>query len=206
MRHALIHRDTARDTGRDVERSADERMVNDRFTPLTPEETYGGTNWGACFFGWLVAVGVTVLLTAIVAGVAAAVGSQLDWTADDARGRARSLALAGAIALAVVMFVGYYAGGYVAGRMSRFDGVRQGVGVWLIGVLTTAIAGGLLALLDARTDVFADLDLTPGNLTADDATVGGIATAVALLLLMLGGAVLGSAFGRRYHRRIDSIL
>ncbi|SFC04123.1 hypothetical protein SAMN04487968_103171 [Nocardioides terrae] len=206
MRHALIHRDAERDTGRDTERSADERMVNDRFTALTPHETYGGTNWGACFFGWLVAVGVTVLLGAIVAAVAAAVGSQLDWTADDARGNARSLALAGAITLAVVMFVGYYAGGYVAGRMSRFDGMRQGVGVWLIGILTAAIAGGLAALLNARTDLFGDLDLTPGDLTADDATTGGIVTAIAVLLLMLGGAVLGSAVGRRYHRRIDSVL
>jgi hypothetical protein len=37
-------------------------------------EEYGGTNWGAAFFGWLVAVGVAVLLTGILAAAGAAIG------------------------------------------------------------------------------------------------------------------------------------
>lgn len=221
-RHALIHRDRHtdrdpdhsydRDTDRygddrTVDRSdGDRRMVNDRFEPVSPRETYGGTNWGACFFGWLVAIGVTTLLVAIAAAVAAAVGAQLDWTSDDASSHARNLALTGAIAAAVIMFIGYYAGGYVAGRMSRFDGVRQGVGVWLIGILTAAVAGGLVALLNARTSVFDDVDWTPGDLTGNDATIGAIVTGVVLLVVMLVGAVLGSAVGRRYHRRIDAVV
>ena len=38
-------------------------------------EEFGGINWGAAFFGWLVAVGVAVLLTGLLA--AARIASQL---------------------------------------------------------------------------------------------------------------------------------
>ena len=37
-------------------------------------EEYGGINWGAAFFGWLVAVGLGSLLVAILAAAGAAVG------------------------------------------------------------------------------------------------------------------------------------
>src|SRR5215207_4224626 len=37
-------------------------------------DEFGGVNWGASFFGWLVAVGVAVLLTAILAAAGAAIG------------------------------------------------------------------------------------------------------------------------------------
>src|SRR5829696_7457800 len=39
-------------------------------------DEYGGINWGASFFGWLVAVGLAALLTAILA----AAGAALDLT------------------------------------------------------------------------------------------------------------------------------
>ena len=37
-------------------------------------EEYGGINWGAAFFGWLVAIGVAALLTAILSAAGAAIG------------------------------------------------------------------------------------------------------------------------------------
>jgi len=37
----------------------------------------------------------------------------------------------GAIALLVVLFVAYFSGGYVAGRMARFNGLKQGLAVWV---------------------------------------------------------------------------
>ena len=45
-----------------------------------------------------------------------------------------------------MLLVAYYFGGYVAGRMARFNGPRQGLGVWLIGLVVTvalAVAGAL---------------------------------------------------------------
>ena len=50
-------------------------------TPVTGAHTghdiahdrYGGVNWGAAFFGWLVAVAMTILLTSVVGAIVAAV-------------------------------------------------------------------------------------------------------------------------------------
>ena len=103
-------------------------------------EEYGGINWGAAFFGWLVAVGVAVLLTGLLAAAGAAIG--LTETTSDAADSAspETLSAAGAIALLVVLAIAYYCGGYVAGRMSRFDGARQGIGAWAVGLLITLAA------------------------------------------------------------------
>ena len=89
-------------------------------------EEYGGVNWGAAFFGWLVAVGVAVLLTGLLAAAGAAIGLTESSAASEAQSTSpETLSLAGAIALLAVLAIAYYCGGYVAGRMSRFDGARQ---------------------------------------------------------------------------------
>jgi hypothetical protein len=94
-------------------------------------DEFGGINWGASFFGWLVAVGVATLLTALLAAAGAAIG--LTATSEpDVASDAEEIGLGGGIALVVVLMLAYYAGGYVAGRMSRFDGGRQGLGTWVI--------------------------------------------------------------------------
>src|SRR5215210_5815883 len=99
---------------------------------------YGGINWGAAFFGWLVAVGLGAILVGLVAGAGAAVGLT-ELSGADASGNAETIGFGGAIALLVVLMIAYYAGGYVAGRMSRFDGARQGAGTWLMGLLITIL-------------------------------------------------------------------
>ena len=55
--------------------------------------------------------------------------------------RPRRSGIGGGIAVLVVLFLAYLAGGYVAGRMSRFDGARQGLAVWVIGLLVVLRAG-----------------------------------------------------------------
>src|SRR6478735_544063 len=143
-------------TARPVAAPVDEERPVDRdehVVAISPQQRFGGTNWGACFFGWLVAVGVTVLLAAIASAIATAVGANLNWTLSDAQNNASTVGLTAAIAIAVIMFVGYYAGGYVAGRMSRFDGARQGFGVWLIGLVAIALAVAVTAIFGARYDV-----------------------------------------------------
>ncbi|MEA2311733.1 MAG: hypothetical protein QOE28_1701, partial [Solirubrobacteraceae bacterium] len=87
-------------------------------------EEFGGINWGASFFGWLVAVGLGTLLVAILVAAGAAVGltNNVNVSTADATNNAGTIGLGGGIALLVVLMIAYYAGGYVAGRMSRFDG------------------------------------------------------------------------------------
>ena len=101
------------------------------------KERFGGLNAGAAFFGWLVAIAVSVLLTGIIGAIAAAVGSNAQVTQADATANAGNIGLVAAIVLLVVLMIGYYCGGYVAGRMSRFYGTSQGLGVWITGFVVT---------------------------------------------------------------------
>ena len=50
-----------------------------------------------------------------------------DVTQNDAERAANTVSLVAAIVLVAVLALAYYTGGYVAGRMSRFDGARQGL-------------------------------------------------------------------------------
>ena len=192
--HAVLHR----------HRHAAEDTGDTTPTEASARDTYGGTNWGACFFGWLVAVGVIVLLAAIASAVAAGIGHQLDWSRSDAEDNAGSVGLGAAIALVVIVFVGYYAGGYVAGRMSRFDGGRQGVLVWVIGVLATAIAVGLGWAFGAKYNLLDRVDLPRIPIPHDQLTWGGVLAGVIALLGTLLAAVAGGKVGRHYHDRVDT--
>ena len=51
------------------------------------KERFGGLNPGAAFFGWLVAIAVSVLLTGIVGAIVAAVGSSAHVTQSQAESR-----------------------------------------------------------------------------------------------------------------------
>lgn len=166
-------------------------------------DTYGGFNWGACFFGWLVAVGLTVLLAGIISAVTSAVGSEQSWTWADLESMADSAGIAAAITFAVVLFVGYYAGGYVAGRMSRFDARRQGLGVWIVAIAVMIIAAVVGALFGSSYDIMRQVDLPSVGLSTDQFTWGAVIAGIALLAVMLVGALLGSTTGQRYHTKID---
>ncbi|MGY1815587.1 hypothetical protein [Blastococcus sp. SYSU D00820] len=165
---------------------------------------FGGIKWGAAFFGWLSANGLAVLLVALISAAGVAIGlTQGLPTEEEATAQADTIGIAGGIALLVVLFLAYLAGGYVAGRMARFDGVRQGVAVWVIGllvVLALAVAGYLLG---NQYNVLERLDLPRIPIDEGTATTAGIVTLVAVLLVTLLGAVLGGKLGTRYHRRID---
>ena len=87
--------------------------------------------------------------------------------------------------------------------MARFDGPRQGVAVWVIGllvVLALAVAG---AVLGAQYNVLQQLNLPRIPIEEGTATTAGIITLVAILVATLVGAVLGGTLGTRYHRKID---
>src|SRR5690242_5529026 len=60
-------------------------------------ERFGGINWGAAFFGWLVTIAVTVLLTSIIGAVVAAVSDSTNVTQTDAERQAGTIGMAAAI-------------------------------------------------------------------------------------------------------------
>jgi hypothetical protein len=166
-------------------------------------EEYGGTNWGAAFFGWLVAVGVAVLLTGILAAAGAAIGLTETTSSAADNASAETLSLAGAIALIVVLAIAYYCGGYVAGRMSRFDGARQGIGVWAIGLLITLAAAVLAVIAGSQYNVVERANLPRLPVGTETLTTGGAIASIVILAGTLLFAALGGIAGARYHRKVD---
>ena len=196
-----------REVGARNQRVADEEaIVHDREVGHeAARERFGGTNAGAAFFGWLIAVGVTVLLTGIIGAIVAGVSSTTTITQSDAEREAGSIGVAAAIVLLVVLMISYYAGGYVAGRMSRFDGTKQGVGVWVIGLIVTVVALVLGAVFGSQYNVLDRVDLPRLPISTDQVTTGGILTAVVVLAATLIAAMAGGAVGHRYHNRVDRV-
>jgi hypothetical protein len=168
---------------------------------------YGGIKWGAAFFGWLSANGLAVLLLAILSAAGVAFGltqvSTADQTAQQATAQADTIGVTGGIALLVVLFLAYLAGGYVAGRMARFDGARQGLAVWIIGLLVVVLLTVAGAVLGSEYNVLAQLNLPSIPISGDTATTAGIIAGVAALLASILGTVLGGKLGTRYHRKVD---
>jgi hypothetical protein len=165
-------------------------------------EEFGGINWGAAFFGWLVAVGLGALLVGLLAAAGAAVGLTALSEADTT-GNATEIGLGGAIALLAALAVAYFAGGYVAGRMSRFDGARQGLGTWLLGLVVTIVLAIVGAVLGSEYNVLERLELPAVPVGDSELATGG---ALALAIVVVGtliAAVAGGKAGERYHRRVD---
>jgi hypothetical protein len=171
---------------------------------LRQRDEFGGLNWGSAFFGWLVAIGVATLLTAILSAAGAAIG--LTKTSPSAATKsADTIGIVGGILFLVVLLLAYYAGGYVAGRMSRFDGPRQGVGVWVIGLLVTVLLAVAGVLLGAEYNVLSKLSLPHIPVDEGSLTAGGVIALVAVVLGTLLAAVIGGKAGTRYHRKIDRV-
>ena len=173
-------------------------------------ERFGGIKVGSAFFGWLTATGMAVLLIAVLAAAGVAFGVATDTSVDqalqesqDVTGTAQTVGLVGAIALLVVLLLSYYCGGYVAGRMARFNGLRQGLAVWLWGVVLALVIAAVAAIAGNQYDIFAQLNLprlpvNEGQVTA----VGAIAIGAAILAALIG-ALLGGLAGMRFHRKVD---
>jgi hypothetical protein len=174
-------------------------VLLDREARLRQRDEFGGINWGAAFFGWVVAIGIGVLLTAIVSAAGAATGL----TEDNARANADTVGIVGGALLIAVAVIAYYAGGYVAGRMSRFDGARQGFGVWLVGLVITLLVAGAGAILGDQYNVFEQLNLPRIPVSASDLTTGGLIALGAIVVGSLLAALIGGKVGQRYHRRVD---
>jgi cytochrome bd-type quinol oxidase subunit 2 len=172
-----------------------------------PEQlSYRGFKFGAAFFGWLIMVSMLILLSAVVAGAAVAAYYILGYTKTDLEDSAGTVAISAAAAVVLVIMLAFYIGGYVAGRLARFDGMRQGFGVWMISLLLIVLACSVGAFLNSNYDYTGRIDRPEVPLTDDSLLTGGLITAAALLMLPLLFALLGGRTGQRYHDKIDDLL
>jgi hypothetical protein len=175
-----------------------------RYGTAHQREEYGGTNWGAAFFGWLVAVGLGALLTALVSAAGAAIAfSELD-SVGEAASSSDTIGIVGAIALIAIALIAYFAGGYVAGRMSRFDGGRQGVGVWIWSIVAVIVLAIIGAIAGSEYNLLGSVDLPRIPIDEGDVTTGGIIVLAVVLVGTLLAAMAGGKAGTRYHRRVDA--
>jgi hypothetical protein len=157
-------------------------------------ERHGGTKLGAAFFGWLVAVGLSVILTGITATIFGGFGVPPQ-VRPESTTPVPGMSGAAVVAI-VVLTVGYLAGGYVAGRLARFDGARNGLLAWVIGLLATAVVALATSTGNTRFTLPGDATLTVQQLSGW--VVLGAAVAATLV-----AAVLGGMLGERYHRKVD---
>lgn len=186
---------------RDPDREA--RAEREELGRRAAKDTFGGMNPGAAFFGWLVALSCTALVTGFVGALVATVGGALDVDQSAAERAAGTIGVVAACVFLVVAAIGWYAGGYVAGRMSRFDGGRQGLGVWLIGLLAMVAAVGVGALFGTQYNVLDRADLPQLPISGDQASTGALVAGAAFLLVTLVASVVGGKVGRRYHHKVD---
>ena len=163
---------------------------------------YGGFNFGAAFFGWLVAVGMAVLLTALLSAAGAAIGLT-NLSEGEAKSNAGTISIVGGVLLIVVLALSYYAGGYVAGRMSRFDGGRQGLGVWIMGLLVTVALAVLGAIAGSEWNLFSQVNLPRIPIDEGSLATGAVIALVLILIGTLVAAIVGGKAGERYHRKVD---
>ncbi|HTE60627.1 MAG TPA: hypothetical protein VK631_09780 [Solirubrobacteraceae bacterium] len=162
-------------------------------------DEFGGVNWGASFFGWLVAVGIAALLGAILVAAGAAIGL----TESDVTNAADEITLGGGIALFVVLMLAYSTGGYVAGRMSRFDGARQGLATWAIGLIVTAALALAAVIFGDEYNVLDQLNLPSVPVGGETLATGGIIALAAIVVGTVVAGLAGGKVGERYHRRVD---
>ena len=167
-------------------------------------ERFGGLNWGAAFFGWLTAIGMASILTAMLSAAGAAIGLTENSVATAAEDNAETVSIVGGALLILVLGIAYFCGGYVAGRMSRFDGKRQGVGVWVIGLIVTLAIAAAAAIFGSEYNILNQLNLPRIPVEEGDLATGGAIALVLALLVTLIGAMLGGAKGRHYHDRVDA--
>jgi hypothetical protein len=164
-------------------------------------DRFGGIRWGSAFFGLLSAIGLAAILLGIAAAAGVALG--LSEINDVRKGTADTIGLGGAILLLAILALSWYCGGYVAGRMARFDGLRQGIGVW---VWTLVIAGALAiaaVIGGSEYNVLQQLNLPNVAVGDQSLTTGGWLTLAAAVVVTLIFAVLGGKAGDLFHRRVD---
>ena len=157
--------------------------------------------WETAFFGLLAAVGLAALLVAMLLGGLVAAGVT-DFR-DDAATFFDHLTTAGGGVFIAIIALSYLTGGYVAARMARFDGWRQGLGIWLLSLLMVAAVGIAGWIGGGTLDPTESISLPSNPIDAGPLSHSGWAIVAVVAAISLVAAVAGGILGERFHRAVD---
>jgi cytochrome bd-type quinol oxidase subunit 2 len=156
--------------------------------------------WEAVFFGLLAGLGLACLLVLMVLGGLIAAGTSD--VGNTAASQVHRLSVGGGAILVAIVALSYLAGGYVAARMARFDGWRQGLGVWLLTALIVLVVAVSAWLAGGQLNPGDSISLPANSVHEGPLTNGWIAAAVAAVVA-LASAIGGGLVGERFHRAVD---
>lgn len=162
---------------------------------LAHEAGFGSVSGISVLGGTLAAYGLAAAVLAIAGGIAVLIHGGSDFSGVSSY----TLKVTTGIVVALVLFLAFLYGGYVAGRMARRSGVRNGLGVFVLGVILAVgigvwvrEAGGGPSLAQTLRDVGAPT--TWHQWQAEGYLFGIIA-----LVAMLVASIIGGASGERWH-------
>jgi hypothetical protein len=163
----------------------------------------GRIQWEAVFFGLLAAVGLAASLLAMVLGGLAASG--VTGFHDTAASLVDHVMVGGGAIPVSILALGYLAGGYVAARMARFDGWRQGLGVWLLSLLIVIVTAITAWIAGGELDPTKSISLPSNPIDSGPLSQSGWAILGVGIVVPLVFALAGGILGERFHREVDRV-
>jgi hypothetical protein len=167
---------------------------------------YGGADLGASLSGFFAGLGALVFVGSLVAAGANELDYQLNLI--DIEGEVTEASMIGAAIAIIVVFLTFLFGGWVAGRMSRFEGGKNGLGAGLWLLVLSAIFALLGALVGPEFNAFGPAGLPDwfSAIRSDVRTTGALVVAVLFAVAALLGGYAGGRLGERYNQRVDTSL
>ena len=159
--------------------------------------------WETVFFGLLAATGLAALLVAMLLGGLVAAGVA-DFR-DNAATFFHHLTTGGGGVAIAILALSYLTGGYVAARMARFDGWRQGLGIWLLSLLMVAAVGIAAWIGGGTLDPTESISLPSNPVNTGPLSHSGWIIVAVVAAVSLITAVAGGILGERYHRAVDDV-
>jgi hypothetical protein len=173
------------------------RLASD-LPPAEARQRFGGLDLPACLGGVLTALGTLVLVSGLLAALGT-VGYQQGLRDRD------TLSLAGLGAGLLALVLTGLVGGWSAGRMSRYDGGRNGLTAAVGLAVLTLLLGALAGLAGDRFDL-ADRANLPTWVTGGATGARSAITGLVALAGLLASGYLGGRRGARWHREPDAAL
>lgn len=167
---------------------------------------YGGADLVASLSGLFAALGALMFISALIAAGANELDFQLNLI--DLEGEVLDASVLGAVVALVVVFLVFLFGGWVAGRIARYDGAMNGLGVGLWLLVLSAVFALLGALVGPEYNAFGPAGFPDwfSAIRSDVRTPMALVLMVLFSAAALGGGYIGGRMGEDFNRKVDSEL